>query len=53
MNQFVQALEERLRAVFQHRAAEFSRHAEEEPSTAYVTAELAGLYRDLVEVLSH
>lgn len=53
MNQFVLAFEERLRLVFQRKAAEFSRHAEEEPATAFVTVQLAGLYQDLVEALSH
>jgi len=52
MNQFVQAFEERLRVVFQRKAAEFNRYAENEPNTAFVTEQIAGLYQDLVEALS-
>ncbi len=53
MKTYVQTFEERLRSLFQRKAAEFSRYAEEEPSTAIVTVQLAGLYEDLVEALSH
>ncbi len=53
MNNHVQAFEERLRALFQKKAAEFKRFAEEEPSTAIVTGQLAGLYKDLAEAMAH
>lgn len=52
MNKYVQAFDEKLRDVFREKAAEFNRYAEEDPSKAIVTAQLAGLYRDLVEALS-
>lgn len=53
MNQFVQAFEERLRVAFQRKAAEFDRYTDDEPKTAFVAAQIAGLYQDLVEALSH
>lgn len=53
MTNYVQAFEERLRLLFQRKAAEFSKYAEDEPSTACVTIQLAGLYQDLVEAMGH
>ena len=53
MNNYIRVFEERLLTTFQRKALEFSRYAEEEPSTAIVTSQLAGLYQDLVEALSH
>jgi hypothetical protein len=53
MNTYIQAFDERLRDVFEQKAAEFSRYAEEDPTKAIVTAQLAGLYKDLVEALRH
>jgi len=53
MNNHIQSFDERLRNLFQRKAAEFSRYAEEEPSTAIVTIQLAGLYQDLAESVSH
>ena len=52
MNQFAQAFEERLRVVFQRKAAEFNCYAENEPKNAFVTAQIAGLYQDLVDALN-
>ncbi len=51
MKNHVQTFEDRLRNLFQKKAAEFSRYAEEEPSTAIVTGQLAGLYEDLIKGL--
>jgi len=53
MKNYVKTFEERLRLLFQMKAAEFSRYAEEEPKTACVTIQLAGLYQDLVEAMGH
>jgi len=53
MKNYIQTFEERLRSIFQLKAAEFSRYAEEEPATAIVTTQLAGLYEELAEALSH
>lgn len=53
MNNYIQVFEEKLLSTFERKAQEFSRYAEEEPSTAMVTSQLAGLYQDLVRALSH
>jgi hypothetical protein len=53
MNNYVHTFEERLRSLFTEKAAEFSKYAEEQPATAIVTGQLAGLYKDLVEALNH
>jgi hypothetical protein len=53
MNSYIHSFEERLRSLFTEKAAEFSKYAEEQPATAMVTGQLAGLYNDLVEALSH
>jgi hypothetical protein len=53
MNTHIQSLEERLKSLFQRKAAEFSRYADEDPSTAIVTSQLAGLYQDLAEAITH
>ena len=53
MTNYIQSFEDRLRVLFQKKAAEFSKYAEEEPSTACVTTQLAGLYQDLFEAMGH
>ncbi len=53
MSNYIQAFDDRLRNLFQIKAAEFTRYAEEEPGTALITTQLAGLYQDLIEALSH
>jgi hypothetical protein len=49
MQPYVKSFEERLTVLFERKAEEFSRFAEESPQTAIVTSQLAGLYRDLAE----
>jgi hypothetical protein len=53
MKDLMQAFDDRLRGLFENKAAEFAKYAEEEPTTSAVTAQLAGLYRDLAEAISH
>jgi hypothetical protein len=53
MSNYIQAFEERLLTLFQRKAAEFTRYAEDEPRTALITTQLAGLYQDLIESLNH
>jgi hypothetical protein len=53
MTNYIQTFDERLRILFQRKAAEFSKYAEDEPSTACVTIQLAGLYQDLVDAMRH
>ncbi|MFN8657013.1 MAG: hypothetical protein U0105_11800 [Candidatus Obscuribacterales bacterium] len=48
MKPYVKSFEDRLIGIFEQKAEEFSRFAEERPQTAIVTNQLAGLYRDLV-----
>ncbi len=52
---YIEAFEERLRSLFRKRAEEFSRYAEEEKEgpRAAVTHQLASIYSDLAEALSH
>lgn len=49
MKPYVKSFEERLIGLFERKAEEFSRFAEERPQTAVVTTQLAGLYKDLAE----
>jgi len=51
MPNHVKEFEERLLGLFERKAAEFSRYAEEQPNTAIVTAQLAGLYKELAEAM--
>lgn len=51
MNEHVKNFNTRLISIFEIKAQEFTKHSEENPTTAKVTAELAGLYSDLVEVM--
>jgi len=52
MPNHVKTFHERLLQLFERKAAEFSKYAEEEPKTAIVTTQLAGLYKDLAEALT-
>lgn len=51
MKPHVKNFEDRLVGLFERKAAEFSRYAEEQPKTAIVTLQLADLYRDLAAVM--
>ncbi len=51
-NNHMEALQDRLKEIFETKAAEFNRYSEENPSTAVVTTQLAALYEDLVRVMT-
>jgi len=51
MNDHVKNFEQRLIGLFERKAEEFTRYSQEDPKTASVTSQLAGLYQDLVEVM--
>lgn len=53
MKELIEAFDERLRGLFESKAAEFSRYAEEQPNSAGVTNQLADIYRELAEAISH
>lgn len=51
MREHVKAFDDRLAGLFERKAAEFARHAEEQPKTAVVTLQLADMYRDLLALV--
>lgn len=51
MNKHAEALQLRLKQLFESKVEEFSQYSEDNPKTAMVTTQLAGLYRDLVQVM--
>ncbi|CAN5676613.1 hypothetical protein BH10CYA1_BH10CYA1_55360 [soil metagenome] len=51
MNEHVKNFNKRLIGIFEVKAEEFTKHSQENPLTSGITAELAGLYADLVEVM--
>jgi hypothetical protein len=51
MNEHVNNFNQRLIGIFETKAEEFTKHSQENPATAKVTAEIAGLYADLVQVM--
>ncbi len=51
MNEYVKNFHQRLIGIFETKAEEFAKHSEEHPATAPVTAQLAGLYSDLVQIM--
>lgn len=51
MRPYVKEFEERLLALFERKAEEFSRFAEEQPRTKVVASQLADLYRDLAQIM--
>ncbi|HEY9772562.1 MAG TPA: hypothetical protein V6C81_02000 [Planktothrix sp.] len=51
MNEHIQKFNEKLSGHFEIKAEEFNRRTEENPAIAQVTAEIAGLYRDLAKVM--
>ena len=51
MNEHAEALKARLTRLFESKAEEFNQYSEENPQTAIVTTQLAGLYQDLVQVM--
>jgi len=53
MKELIEAFDERLRGLFESKAAEYMRNAEIEPNSAGVTNYLADIYRELAEAISH
>ena len=51
MNPYIKEFEERLRGIFERKAEEFSKYAEEQPKTAIVASQLADMYRDLAQIM--
>ncbi|HEY9679215.1 MAG TPA: hypothetical protein V6C76_14495 [Drouetiella sp.] len=51
MDEYIKSFNKRLIGIFEAKAEEFTKHSQENPATAGVTAELAGMYSDLVEVM--
>jgi hypothetical protein len=51
MRPYIKEFEERLRGMFERKAEEFTRFAEEQPRTKLVASQLADLYRDLAEIM--
>ncbi|MBS1955906.1 MAG: hypothetical protein JST89_17105 [Cyanobacteria bacterium SZAS-4] len=51
MNEHVKNFNQRLISVFETKAEEFTKHSQENPLTSSITAEIAGMYTDLVEVM--
>ena len=53
MNEYVQAFQRRLIGHFETKAEEFIKYSEENGTTAPVAAQLAGLYKELAEVMKN
>lgn len=51
MRPYIKEFDERLRGMFEKKAEEFTRFAEEQPRTKIVAAQLADLYRDLAQIV--
>ena len=51
MNEHAEAFQSRLKSYFESKAEEFGRYTDDNPSTAIVTSQLEGLYKDLVQVM--
>jgi hypothetical protein len=51
MNDHIKAFQQRLTTLFENKAAQFTQYSKDEPKTAAVTTQLAGLYADLVKVM--
>jgi hypothetical protein len=50
-NEHARALDTRLLGIFEHKILEFTKFSEENPGTASITMMIAGLYRDLAEIV--
>ena len=51
MNDYVEKFHQKLIGLFETKAAEFTRRSEENPAIATVASEIAGLYKDLADVM--
>jgi len=52
-NEHIEALQSRLTELFNTKAAEFNRYSEENPHTAQITTQVAGMYEDLARVFKN
>jgi len=52
-NEHGKALDRRLLGLFESKAQEFTKYSEENPKTAAITLLIAGLYKDLADVVKH
>ncbi len=50
MNEHVSKLNDKLRGIFETKAAEFNKYSQENPKTAAVTTQIAGMYEELAAV---
>ncbi len=50
MNEHVNKLNDKLRGIFETKAAEFNKYSQDNPKTAAVTTQIAGMYEELAEV---
>lgn len=51
MNDYIHNFNSRLQGIFEIKAQEFTKYSEENPSTAVVASQLAGLYADLAALM--
>ena len=51
MRPYIKEFEERLLVLFEKKAEEFSKFAEDQPRAQMVATQLADLYRDLADVM--
>ena len=49
--EYIQNFNTRLKGIFETKAEEFTKFSKENPSTAPVAAQLAGLYSDLAQLM--
>lgn len=52
MNKHAELLQDRLRQLFENKATEFVKFAQDNPNTAVVTSQIAEMYTDLARVMS-
>ena len=53
VNEHAKALDRRLLGLFETKAVEFTKYSDENPKTASITLMIAGLYKDLADIVKH
>jgi hypothetical protein len=53
VNEHAKALDRRLLGLFETKAVEFTKYSDENPKTAPITMMIAGLYKDLADIVKH
>ena len=53
MSPHVIEFQDKLLGIFERKAAEFRRYAEEQPTTSTIASQLAAMYQDLAELMRH